>query len=511
MRKTIAITFLVFVSMTVFAQTVTTSSKQVVGKNIINGKEILGIKYQFSDPIYNCKCDTANNRFIIQLRGIDGKHYKNNGSVLVFDLKTQQILWFKELNYAKQEVEQYENVLFITSEKKIERINMTTGETMWTTNCRLLSTIPNLNISLGTKYNAFMDKYEKIKAIDLNTGKISWERGIDYNYGINGVMNLNDTAIIFKAAGLHQMNLKTGKGWDYDAVTGTFDYRKTVGANVAGVALGLLTGAFIVSTGHDLVSETISNVASDSLNYYFASKEYIAAINHAGKLVWKTKLPSETSSSTLFYKKDTIYMINFGEAKYNGKTVDYGKPYLGAYDKKTGNRLFMNIRTESKNPILEYLLSKDSVELYFRKGVGKYSLRNGYSTKDISFDEKETGNLSYEVSHSIIYTKSDSTYKNLSEQNPKSMFFMTTKNNVVQLNENFEIERTIKLNDLYLKKLKTENCVYLYLDKSISIINKDHLKIGEMNLGENLMKIGNKLYEINENYITEIELDKEYQ
>jgi len=88
---------------------------------------------------------------------------------------------------------------------------------------------------------------------------------------------------------------------------------------------------------------------------------------------------------------------------------------------------------------------------------------------------------------------------------------MTTKNNVVQLNENFEIERTIKLNDLYLKKLKTENCVYLYLDKSISIINKDHLKIGEMNLGENLMKIGNKLYEINENYITEIELDKEYQ
>jgi len=117
---------------------------------------------------------------------------------------------------------------------------------------------------------------------------------------------------------------------------------KLIGANVAGLALGLLTGTFVVSTGHDLVSNINSDIASDSLNHYFASKEYLVALNLNGKVVWKTKLPTGTSSSTLFYTKDTIYMINMGEAKYNGRTSDYGKPYLAAYDKKTGNQLFMN-------------------------------------------------------------------------------------------------------------------------------------------------------------------------
>jgi hypothetical protein len=511
MRKTVTILCIVFATLTVFGQSVTTSSKQVVGKKVINGKEIVGTKYEFSDKIYNCIRDTATNRLFVELRGVNGKYYKNNGCISVFDLNTKKVLWFKTLNYATQEVEMYENVLFITSGKKIERINMNTGETMWITNCRLLATLPNLNISLGTKYNAFIGKYENLKAINLNTGQISWEREIDYNYGINGVMNLNDTAIIFKAAGLHQMNLKNGRGWDYNAVTGAFDYGKTIGANVAGLALGLLTGAFVTSTGHDLVSNINSDIASDSLNYYFASKEYLVALNHNGNVVWKTKLPTGTSSSTLFYKKDTIYMINFGEAKYNGRTADYGKSYLAAYDKKTGNQLFMNIRNESKNPVIEYLLSKDTVEIYYRKGAAKYSLLNGALNKEVSFDEKETGYLKYTAGRNSIYLKSDSTYTNLFKLNPKSMFFVSTKNNIIQLNKNLEITKTIEPESLYLKKMGTEKYNYLYLDKCISIIDKNNSKIGDLYIGKQLFKMGSKIYGIEDNCITEIESENEFQ
>ena len=511
MRRTIVTIFIVFVTLTIFAQAIRTSSKQIVGKNVITGKEIFGNKYEFSDNIYNCIRDTAANRLFVELRGVNGKHYKNNGCISVFDLNTKQILWFKKLNYATQEVELYENVLFITSEKKIERINMNTGETMWTTSCRLLATIPNLNISLGTKYNAFIGKFEKLKAINLNNGQINWERDIDYSYGINGVKNINDTAIIFKAAGLHKMNLKTGKGWDYNAVTGAFDYGKMIGANVAGLALGILTGTFVISTGHDLVSNINSDIASDSLNHYFASKEYLVALNHNGNLVWKTKLPTGTSSSTLFYTKDTIYMINMGEAKYNGRTSDYGKPYLAAYDKKTGNQLFMNIKNEDKNPIVEYVLTKDSLEIYYRKGAAKYSLITGYSTNEISFDEKKTGYLKYSAGRSSIYMKSDSTYMNLFKLNPKSMYFVTTKNNIIQVNENLEITKTLELDNLYLKKMGTEKYKYLYLDKFISIINNDNLKIGELYIGKQIFSMGSKIYGIEDNHITEIESENEFQ
>jgi hypothetical protein len=68
--------------------------------------------------------------------------------------------------------------------------------------------------------------------IQLSTGNVIWKREINSKYEWNsnyylinmwdGSFQLNDSLVVASNRGLHGMNFKTGKGWDYDATILTF-------------------------------------------------------------------------------------------------------------------------------------------------------------------------------------------------------------------------------------------------------------------------------------------------
>lgn len=512
-KKAINTILLFFLTAVASAQIVTTDTAELIGLNYITGKEIYARKYEFKNLIYDSQVDTTFNTLTLQLRDVksNGKQYKNTGQLAVFDLVSKKIMWSIDRNYFNTEVEQYDDVLFYkTGISSTSRLQLTTGNTLWNSKIVVFVTIPNLNIGLGYKYNSFTQQLSNnLSCIDLNTGAVRWEKQIDRSYGWDGVENINDTALIIKSSGLHFVDLKNGQGWDYETKTGVKDYSKTIGANVAGALLGILTGSFVVTTGHDLVSNLVSNVISDSAYIYFASKEYITCLTHTGKVIWRTELPKETSHSNIMMDSTKVYLINDGEALYNGRKYVYGKPYFAAYNKLTGEEHYLSILDFDKNPLLELISGEDSVELLFKDKSVQYSLQTGIA-KTITYNPEQIGSFEYVIDRFKVHIKTDSVIQSIHNYDPRAFYLKSSNGKVIKLDQSLNFQKTIEMNDLCVSKARNKKYTFINYDNKTLVVNQQNKAIAELNMGKRLFIYKNCLYGIDKNALSEIDLDKTF-
>lgn len=510
-KKAINTILLFFLTAAATAQIVATDSLELAGLNYTTGKEIYARKYEFKNLVYNSEVDSTFNTLTLQLRDIksNGKYYKNTGQLAVFDLVSKEIKWSFDINYMNTGIEQYDDVLFYNVDYgSTSRIQLTTGKTLWNSKIVIFVTIPNLNIGLGYKYNSFSQQLaNNLTAIDLSSGATLWERKIDRSNGWDGIKNLNDTALIIKASGLHHVNLKTGEGWDYELKTGIRDYSKTVGANVAGLALGLLTGSFMVTTGHDLISNLVSNLPNDSSCMYFASKEYLSCLTHSGKVVWRTELPKETSHSNITTDSVNIYLINDGEALYNGRNHIYGKPYFAVYNKQTGAEQYLSVMDLDKNPLIQFINGEDSVDLIFKDRIVQFSKKTGLqNTKMI--DPVQYGNIEFIVDRYNVYLKKDSVFQLLGDYDPRAFYLKTNKGKILKLDRYMNIESEKNMDDLCAVRAGNEKFSVVYHNDKALLLNKQNKAIAELNIGKRFFFYKNSLYGIDKNTILEVETDK---
>lgn len=512
MKKALLTTLVFLNFLTIAGQPIIKCSQVNIGKNLTTGKDIKATQYAFQDRIYDVNIDTTLQKFTIQLRKITSneKYYKNTGYLVSLDVSSKKIQWWEKINYVQNNIEQYENVLFWTiSGGTTTRKDLNTGDKMWTTKVVIFATIPNLNISLGYKFNSFSGQLSKdVSCIDLITGKVLWEREIDNRYNWNGIEAIDDTTIIIKSSGLHYVNLKTGKGWDYIANTGVNNYAKTVGVNAAGVALGLLTGTFVLNTGPDLVSNLVSNLANDSLHLYFASKDYLTCLSYNGNIKWKVALPKETSQSNIFYDSTKVYLINEGLAQYNGRECNYGKPYIAAFDKATGQQHYLSIFDFKKNPLLNFVIG-DSIDLLFSGRLVRFSLKTG-KYNDAKYNYQQVGNFKYLVDMFDTFVTTNSTFQNLHSLDSGALYIASDIGKVVKLKSNLQFDKTIEFDKLYTSKAKFNKYQFLYNNEKVIVINDLNHKIAEFSMGREIFILQNKLYCINKNTITELVLDKEF-
>lgn len=509
MKKTLMIILLFFTTIAISAQMVSKDSLEFVGLNYLTGQKIYAPEYEFKNLIYDTQLDTTFNTLTLQLRDVksNGKYYKNSGQLAVFDLASKEIKWSFDINYMNTEIEQYENVLLHKVRiGSTSRIDLASGAKFWNSKVAVYVTIPNLNIGLGYAYNSFLQEFSNnLSCIDLSTGATLWERKIDRSFGWNGVENINDTALIIKAAGLHFVNLKNGNGWDYDVKCGIKDYSKTVGANVAGVALGILTGSFVIATGHDVIGNLVSNLLSDSTCIYFASKEYLTCLTHYGKVLWRTELPKETSHSNIMMDSAKIYLINDGEALYNGRKYAYGKAYYAAYDKITGAEQYLSLIGADKSPLIEFITEKDSISLIFKDKIVEFSTETGIS-KTSKFPTEQFGSIDYDIARHGVFIKTDSVFQSLHDYDPLAFYVKTNKSKVLKLDRYLHVEKEINMDDLCILKIRNENFSIVYHNDKALILNRQNKAIAELNTGRKFFVYKNSLFSINKNTITEIDL-----
>ncbi len=512
MRKLVAIGFFCFGTLTLLAQSELSiqNSEKIVGKHSKTNKDILAKEYIFPERIDQYQLDSASGFVAVQLRGTtkNGKWLNNSGNIALFDLVANKIKWAKKINYSQSSIKQFGPLIIQKINDKSFCLNSVSGEVMWEVKNTISYFERGRNLGIGYKSNNLTGSSNTLEGIDLLNGNNIWKREISREYGWNDIFHLNDSVLIVAAAGLHTINLKDGTGWDYHTITGAKDYKSTVATNVAGAALGVLTGTYIMSTGSDLVRDIVSNVLMDSLNIYFASRENITRLDQRGNVKWSVNFPKGLSSnSSIFIKDSLIYMVNKGFALMGNRQIDFGTPFLAAYNKNTGKQLFLKTLSDKKDQISGFKINKDEIILILKDRVLKYSLAKGSLLLEKSFDIGLVGELSYLIGDQV-YLKRDNSFVCLVTSDSTSNYLYTKKGKILKLNGQYDIMEQIDYQQIYICYLKAKGIKFLAKDQGTTVIGRDNQSLAELKISGNAMLKGSKLYDIQEKSFIEFDVNE---
>ena len=485
-------------------------NKKVVGKNFILQNNINANEFNFSKRIHRLYIDSISGYATIQLRKLskNGKLLGVNGQIIVYDLKNQKIKWTKKIDYSNSSLRQYNDIIILSKGNNSIRLDNENGSTIWKIKNDFYYVDPSEKIGIGYKYNGLGGHLHTLERIDLKNGNTIWERELNREYGWNKIKTLNESDLLIVAGGLHVLNKKTGLGWDYETVTGKKDYTETIAKNVGGIALGVLTGTYVVSSGSNLVRDINSNVIIDSINIYFASKEKLSKINRVdGSIVWSYNLPEKLMSKSSILEKDsTLLLLNKGYAYWKNKSINFGEPFMLLIDKITGKKIYYKTFDEKENPIYDSKLENDSLLLLFSNKLEKYTLKNGSLVSSKSFNSEQFGTFKFFIANQL-YTKSDDPILKYHTLNDSVNYFaQTSLSKTLKIDTNLNLLHEYDFEDLYLVKTSKINNTFLNKGDITIIIDLNGHPIAELNMSFPFTIFGNKLYGIKENQLLEVDL-----
>lgn len=464
------------------------NNEKKFGNNLTTNKEIVGNEIIFPERIEESYLETESNRITIQLRGLTlgGSFLKNNGHVVLYDLTNKKAIWDKSINYQYYYLEQNGKYIFKTGLKKTYCLDFESGEDLWKAKNTIAFTNPELKIVIGyTPYISNQLFYNNVnfEGIDLNTGNSIWKREINHDYGLDDIFMLNDSVAMVVSSGLHSVNMKTGLGWDYNAVTGV-PFMQAIKTGIR------------------------SNVIIDSMDIYFASKEKISRLDINGNLIWSTPLPENlTSTSDIILFDSTLYMINSGSSQSGYATLKQGKPFLAAFNSTNGKKLFLNTIDDKSGKTIESVINKDELVVLYKNKIAKCSIKNGTLISEKAFDTGKNGEIVGFINYNI-YNKFDSTYKSLVLTDSINHYIYTTKKIVLAIDKNLNIVNQYDIDELYKYYLKYNDLRFLANKENSIIIDENNKIVAKIDIPGRAKRIGPKLYFVNEKSIIEINLDE---
>ncbi len=444
-----------------------------VGKFLDNDSLIKGIKYTLPDRIYKFYCDSLGRNISAQLRGIkNDKWYNNTGLLVQLNLPKNIIQWSQKMNYTGQSV-LYSDSLVLKYNGNISALNPRNGKEKWTNTAGIFQIDKLNNVGLGFG----MINTERLYGVNLTTGEDVWSRKIPRDFGWNGGVHLTDSTILVLAHGLHTINLKNGEGWDFEMKTGEKDYSGAVAANIAGVALGLLTGTFMFSTGHSTVTEVASNGLVNNARIYFASKNKLGCFDFEGEHIWMTTLPKDSmSKSLIFIRQDTLYMVNQGYAFFDGKLIPFGVPFIAAYGRKSGLQLYL--KTLEKGVIIsdfKVFNADNSIVLLTKDKLYKFNLKDGNLINDLQINNSVDDPLTYFVGNHIYQKNQDSTFQSMNLVDTTNIIVASEKKGIITFDSQFKTLKDQSIDELFVLKKELNNSIFIKGKNELIILKNNKI------------------------------------
>jgi hypothetical protein len=514
MIKQLIQTLLVSLPLSLWAQKgalTETESGVVFGTILKTGQTLKGTRYSFDDRIHKCTMDSASHLAALQLRGIakNGKYLESKGYISGFDLNTQQVLWSRKINYQFTSVSYKPSSFFLTDIDRSIRVDLHSGQNVFSLKKHIYYLNDKYGVALGYGTNGMLTSAEQtLVGYDLQTAQALWKRKLTREYTWNNSFHIDDSTLMVVSSGLHTVNLRTGKGWDYDSITGSKDYTKTGIINGLGIGLGILTGTFVIATGHDVVSDMVSNVVSDSTSYYLASQDKLARLDHSGKEIWVVPLPKEMASGSILFKKDsTLILINKGAASFGRRTVPVGKVFLASYSLPNGKSNFFTTIEQSKTQLTDISVNADTIILLTKTDILKASLKDGtiLATKENLVSEKEE--IHTILSKRKLYTAlNDSIYRNIAQTGSTLMPVYTSLGKVLLIDAQLNIKQEKTYNDFYIAYLQKNGLTFISNKDKTIVLNKDGIAVAELKVSRSAWLQGDTLYETHDNTLNEIDI-----
>ena len=495
----------------------TTISKEriEIGKSTISGQIITGEKISFGTPVYKIQYDSISSQMLVQLRRMDKKksRYKRDGVFLVCDSSFLKPHWQETIEsfYGNNQFRICHPTNSILIESGVEQsfgieknyfgtgcYSLEYGMKFWhsgSMNNAFEHPEKAVGICQGTSSGVW-SKSPVFKGVDLTNGKKTWTRVIKFFSPIIHYETFNDSTVLALSGGLHTMNLNTGKGWDVDMQMNNKGYmsasvKSSLSAATGGGALGAI-GMMVAFPGSAKVpSSTFSNILmTDSVIYLAGKNQIICCKKQTGEVIWSDTLQEkQTSSSQLLLKDNKLIMINYGcSTNDEGEKVNYGEPFVAAYNPKSGNLYFMeNLMDETAGPIADFCIDNSRINLLFSHKIAILSLNDGKLINEVTYPEEKFGSLcSFSVKDKLFISENNQNISTITDLYKNKLIIKSLKEDWITANlDGVMDEDTItaskiwtKTGDCYgytvLQNQGSKTCALLFDGKVTAYLNVDN-------------------------------------
>lgn len=489
------------------------SNYEPVGRNLLNQREIIAFKETFDVSILRADFDSVTNTVLLTLKDEVGKDEKIVDSdirhAVFFDLEHNELKWRKRY-YRNEEIYikrgpmvfkvKGDDFFLVDAETGEEQFKIGTG--MWPV---YFDTEEGWMICMAGMKG--LGSRRKLCRIDLQSKSQLWERDVRSAQEFEMATKLNDSTLLFVGDGLYSMNINNGKGWRLET-----NMKEVFNSNngVYGVAFGMAASVRVCS-----------NPYVDGSDIYIAGIKRLIKVDRNGKELWHARLPEKkTSRSRLFATKDYLLMVNMGYAPHTysyyytflGK---WGKPFLAAFDKKTGENVYMHERKKYAD-IIKDVEFRDEGALFmlFADKDGHQSVEKYQANTGALVGRKEVPPVVIQSSGSMnvfvgsdVCVKKDNRFVHLVEMDTVGVYVVCDKG-VLHLDEGLKSTDFISFDDLFVYNGRygdlrfyshgketvvvdgedrevatldfpdvfcTESQIYSIKDKSLYVINKEQL------------------------------------
>lgn len=478
-----------------------------IGKFLISGESVFAKKITFDEKIHHFQIDTLNEQITMQLRDFNRfGNPKNRGHLIRYDIEGNKVLWSNKASYQYESIRQYGNLLMDTYGGWTYGINNETGEQEWQNKKNLFFAAPEYNIAMGYEFHPTEGPENMFYGVSTKNGRTQWQREINREYGWRDVLYLDDTTILIVAEGLHSLDIRTGKGWDYHLVSGKENYTRAAVTSGLGMAVGLLTGVYFASANPDIISNISSNVIVDSSSLFFASTEELVKLNKNGNVRWKVSLPIEwTSKSAIFKSGNNIVLINRGYAYIGMRQVQHGNPFIASFDAESGKQNFLtSVSRGEKNVIQSWKILNNNILLLIDKRIEVRDKHTGAvrKIKEIA----EIVNPSHFINgKNFLYQDSVWSARNSSDT---SHFVYTNNGKILELNSKLELVNEFSEKYFYQAYMDFRQLQLFINQKQCIVLSENERISAKFEIAEQVHQWDEKLFFINANNLFIVDIDQ---
>ena len=485
------------------------SNYEPVGRNLLNQREVIAFKETFDVTIQRADFDSVTNTVLLTLKDEVEKDEKIVDSgichAVFFDLEHNELKWRKKYYRNEELYIKRGPMVFKVKENDFFLVEAETGEEQFKIGTGMWPVYFNTEegwmiCMTGTKG---LGSRRNLCRIDLKSKSKIWERDVKSAQEFEMSTKLNDSTLLFVGNGLYSVDINNGEGWRLE----------TNMQEISNENYGL----------YSLVSSVrvCSNPFVDGSDIYIAGIKRLIKTDRNGKELWHARLPEQkTSISRLFATEDYLLMVNMGFAPhsysfyytYLGK---WGKPFLAAYDKKTGKNVYMHERKKYVDYIKDVEFRDDeALFLLFADKEGHQSVERYQANTGALMGRKEVAPVVIQSSGSMnafvgsdVCVKKDNKFVHLVEMDTVGVY-VVCDNGVLHLDGGLKSTDFISFNDLFVYNGKygdlrfyshgketvvvdgedrevatldfpdvfcTESQIYSIKDKSLYVINKEQL------------------------------------
>ncbi|MFA8300881.1 MAG: hypothetical protein ACEPOV_12010 [Hyphomicrobiales bacterium] len=514
MKRIFIISFL-FISFGLFAQKHdlnVTIHESTLGNNLLSGVGFNATEYYFPENVY--RIESADNNylsiFLLQQRS-NRKVFKNRGKYVVYDLNNNKLLWYRKQNILQSRTLHRGNFIFYLKDRSTKCLDFYTGEKLLSSDQSFIETRYNDKIALGyleVSGTVYLEGVSLVKGSSFGIG--FWNRKAKRASSINDIRQVNDSTLLVHCGGLHKIDMKSGRGWSYDARTEISNRGLVIASAIVSGVVGGLTGAYFYPvSAPNVLSSLCSDILEDEDHYYFASRDNIAKISKDnGQVLWVTNFPKKyASKSELMIHDGKVVMLNYGVGNFGGKYEEYGKMFLSAYDINNGEEKYF-ILLDSCLGINDIRKLKDNILIGGVKKGFKISLSDGEIIEK-DFFENSHDYFSTSYNEGFYFKAKDEKWVEVADVDTSCIALTKPDGLTCLIDQNFNVHCEIKKENMMYRIADNSKLKVIADGDEYFLIDADGTELGHFPIATQCYFVDDKLYLVYKNSVYIIDTKKE--